>query len=73
MRFYQKFIRIPLLKGFVNWLANLFNIKILHQDRRVVLTQQPIKSNLKMKENLVQGDIPIIFYRKRRQELLDLS
>ncbi|MFX1275359.1 MAG: Rieske 2Fe-2S domain-containing protein [Promethearchaeota archaeon] len=71
MRFYQKFIRIPLLKSFVNWLANKFNIIILHQDRRVVITQQPIKTNLKMGEELIQGDIPIVIYRRRREELLN--
>jgi hypothetical protein len=70
MRFYQKFLRVPLLKSFVNWLANRFNLKILHQDRRVVLTQQPTKTRLKMGENLFQGDRPIVFYRKRREELL---
>jgi phenylpropionate dioxygenase-like ring-hydroxylating dioxygenase large terminal subunit len=69
MRFYQKFIRIPILKSFVNWLANKFNKIILHQDRRVVLTQQPIKTQLKMNEQLFQGDNPIVYYRRRREEL----
>ena len=70
MRFYQKFLRVPLLKSLVNWLANRFNLKILHQDRRVVLTQQPTKTRLKMGENLFQGDLPIVIYRRRREELL---
>ncbi|MHA2182098.1 MAG: aromatic ring-hydroxylating dioxygenase subunit alpha [Promethearchaeota archaeon] len=70
MRFYQKFIRIPILKSIVNWFANKFNLIILHQDRRVVLTQQPIKSQLKMGEKLIQGDNPIVYYRRRREELL---
>ncbi len=69
MRFYQKFLRIPILKSMVNWLSNRFNIVILHQDRNVVLTQQPIKTQLKMGEQLIQGDNPIIYYRKRREEL----
>ncbi|MGB9695573.1 MAG: Rieske 2Fe-2S domain-containing protein [Caldisericaceae bacterium] len=46
---------------------------ILHQDRRVVETQLPKRSELKMNENLIQGDLPIIEYRKRRQELIDLN
>jgi len=71
MRFYQKFIRVPVLKSLVNWLANRFNIKILHQDRDVVITQDPIKTELKMDEKLIQGDLPIIQYRKRRQELIN--
>ncbi|NVM45452.1 MAG: aromatic ring-hydroxylating dioxygenase subunit alpha [Candidatus Lokiarchaeota archaeon] len=70
MRFYQKFLRIPILKSFINWLANKFNIIILHQDRNVVLTQQPTKTQLKMGEKLFQGDNPILYYRRRREELL---
>lgn len=73
LRFYQKFVRIPILRNFVNWLSNIFNKKILHQDRRVVITQQPIKSELKMDEKLIQGDNPIVFYRKRRHELIKES
>ena len=73
MRFYQKFIRIPILKRGINWVANLFNIKILHQDRDVVITQDPIKTELKMDEKLIQGDLPIIQYRKRRYDLINLK
>ena len=73
MRFYQKYIRIPILKSIFNWVANKFNLKILHQDRKVVLTQQPIKTQLKMGEQLIQGDNPIIYYRRRREELLSNS
>ncbi|NHJ24003.1 MAG: aromatic ring-hydroxylating dioxygenase subunit alpha [Candidatus Lokiarchaeota archaeon] len=73
MRFYQKFIRIPILKSFVNWLANKFNIIILHQDRRVVVTQLPTKTQLKMNEQLIQGDNPIVYYRRRREELKSLK
>jgi phenylpropionate dioxygenase-like ring-hydroxylating dioxygenase large terminal subunit len=73
MRFYQKFIRIPILKKGINWVANIFNIKILHQDRDVVVTQNPIKTELKMDEKLIQGDLPIIQYRKRRHDLINLK
>ena len=73
MRFYQKFVRIPILKNLVNWISNIFNKKILHQDRRVVITQQPIKTALKMDEKLIQGDNPIVFYRKCREDLINLS
>ena len=72
MIFYQKLVRIPLLKTLVNLIGKKSSIKILHQDRRVVITQQPIKTELKMEEKLIQGDIPIVFYRKRRQELIEL-
>jgi len=69
LRFYQKFLRTPGLKQIVNSLSSIMNKTILHQDRRVVLTQLPIKSELIMGENLIQGDLPIIEYRKRRELL----
>ncbi len=73
MRFYQKVVRMPLLKNLISWFGVKSSIIILHQDKSVVITQQPIKTALKMGEKLIQGDSPILFYRKRRQELLDLS
>jgi phenylpropionate dioxygenase-like ring-hydroxylating dioxygenase large terminal subunit len=69
LRFYQKFMQTPGLKQIVNLSSSIMNKKILHQDRRVVLTQLPIKSELTMDENLVQGDLPIIEFRKRREVL----
>jgi phenylpropionate dioxygenase-like ring-hydroxylating dioxygenase large terminal subunit len=69
LRFYQSFNNIPGLKQIVNSLSTIMNKIILHQDRRVVLTQLPIKSELAMGENLVQGDLPIIEFRKRRDYL----
>jgi len=46
---------------------------VLHQDRRVVLTQVPKKTELAMGENLIPGDLPIIEFRKRRKTLKDLA
>lgn len=69
LRFYQKFVKLPILKHIVNRLSNISNRYILHQDRRVVLTQVPKKSELKMDENLIQGDAPIIEFRKKRAQL----
>ena len=69
LRFYQSFVHTPGLKQIVNSLSTIMNKIILHQDRRVVLTQLPIKSELAMGENLVQGDLPIIEFRKRREFL----
>ena len=69
LRFYQGFIRVPVLKQLVNALSAVTNRVILHQDRRVVLTQLPKKSEFSMKENLVQGDLPILEFRKRRDLL----
>ncbi|NHJ87188.1 MAG: aromatic ring-hydroxylating dioxygenase subunit alpha [Asgard group archaeon] len=73
LRIYQKFWRLPISGWFITKLANRFNRKVLHQDRSVVITQQPKKSALKMDENLVSGDKPIIEYRKRREELKKLN
>jgi len=66
LRFYQRNLKLPVLKQVFNRLSNISNRYILHQDRRAVLTQKPIKTEFKMKENLIQGDAPIIEYRKRR-------
>lgn len=69
IRFYQSFIKIPLLKQFVNWAGCRLNSWIAGQDKRVVITQQPKKTALKMNEKLFQGDHPIVSYRKGRDEL----
>ena len=69
LRFYQKFVHVPVVTQLVCALGAIMNRIILHQDRRVVLTQLPKKSEFKMKENLVQGDLPILEFRKRRDQL----
>jgi len=73
IRYYQKMINIPGLKQLFNYLGKISSIIILRQDKRVVLTQLPKKSELKMDERLVMGDKPIIEYRMHRQELIDLN
>jgi len=47
------------------------NLAIAHQDRRVVITQEPKKSSLKSEEQLIKGDLPIVYYRRHRQELMN--
>jgi phenylpropionate dioxygenase-like ring-hydroxylating dioxygenase large terminal subunit len=71
LRFYQKFMRVPVLRDLIARLSTPFNLIITHQDRRVVVTQQPKASALQMGEQLFQADRPITEYRKRRQELMD--
>jgi len=71
IRYYQRLIQIPLLKEFFNFIGKISSIIILRQDKRVVITQLPKKSGLKMDERLITGDKPIIEYRKHRQELID--
>ena len=45
------------------------NITIARQDRRVVQTQRPFVSSLNGGEKLIQGDLPIVLYRRRREQL----
>lgn len=71
LRFYQRFLRLPLLGDLVARLAMPFNRVVAHQDRRVVETQVPKASALRMGEQLIQGDRPIVAYRRRRQELIE--
>ena len=69
LRFYQSFMKFPILKQGINSFSNVLNKIILHQDKRVVITQLPKKSELAMGEHLIQGDLPIIEFRKRREAL----
>jgi phenylpropionate dioxygenase-like ring-hydroxylating dioxygenase large terminal subunit len=71
LRFYQGFLQLPLLRDVFNRLAMPFNWMVAHQDRRVVVTQRPGPSGLRIGEQLVQGDRPIVEYRRRRQGLLE--
>jgi len=73
LRFYQKFMRLPLLRDLVAWLAMPFNRRIAHQDRRVVVTQEPKPSALRIGERLIQGDGPIVAYRRRREALIEAA
>lgn len=69
LRFYQRFLRLPFLGNLVAKLAMPFNLRVAHEDRRVVITHQPQPSGLKIGEALIQGDLPIIEYRRKRDEL----
>ena len=71
LRFYLNFIRTPLLRDIITTISMPFNRFIAHQDRRVVVTQQPKPSRLKIDEQLIQGDRPIVAYRRRRQQLIE--
>ena len=64
-------VKTPLVKQLFNFFGNLGNLYIERQDRRVVITQRPLRSELKMGEKLIPGDAPIIEYRRRRQMWID--
>ena len=69
LRNYQRFMKVPLLRKVVGWLINPGSKYILNQDKRVVLTQRPKKSGMRIGEVLIPADGPIITYRKTREKL----
>ena len=73
LRQYQRVVRAPVVRDVFNWFSKLGNSVILNQDRRVVITQRPVKSYAGMDEHLIQGDRPIILYRARYKELLEIK
>ncbi len=70
LRVYQRFVTVPVIADGVNWVANLFNLRVLREDKAVVLTQQPRQTHLKMGEKLIPGDMPIVAFRRYRAERL---
>jgi hypothetical protein len=50
-----------------------FNVLVAHQDRRVVETHQPQPSGLRIGEKMIQGDWPIVEYRRRREQLIEMA
>lgn len=70
VRFYQRFLTIPVLCQIVNYAGIRYSMVIVRQDKQVVESQLPPKSSLKTDEKLIQGDLPIMEYRKRRESLL---
>ena len=62
--------RLPILRQIFGLLGNLGNLYIERQDRRVVVTQRPLRTQLRMGEKLIPGDAPIIEYRRRRERLI---
>jgi hypothetical protein len=61
---------VPLLRNLVAWASLPFNRRVLHEDRRLVETHQPQPSGLRIGEKMIQGDRPVVEYRRRREELL---
>jgi hypothetical protein len=70
LRYYHS-VKIPVLRQVNGWLGSLGNLLIERQDKRVVITQQPKRSDLNIGEVLIQGDIAIITYRKIRRKLIE--
>ncbi|MEF9918271.1 MAG: aromatic ring-hydroxylating dioxygenase subunit alpha [Eubacterium sp.] len=69
IRFYQRFVTVPIMSEWINLMGILYSIVILRQDKRVVVSQRPVKSEKGMDEKLIVGDLPIIEYRNTREAL----
>jgi len=69
LRSYRRFGRLPVVRQLVDLLTGLADITIAHQDRRIVQTQQLFVSSLNGGEKLIQGDLPIVLYCRRREQL----
>ena len=69
VRFYDRITGIGAVDALIAWIGKLANKVIERQDKRVVEKQLPKRSDLRMAENLVSADFPIIEYRRRREEL----
>ena len=72
-RFYQRFMKVPILREIVNLFGKRSSRLIAGQDKRVVTRQIPKKTYYKMGERLRPSDGAIVAYRRRRKELKELA
>lgn len=70
LRYYHT-TKTPILRQISGFFGGLGNLVIERQDKRVVITQQPKRADLDIGETLIQGDGPIIIYRKIRRALIE--
>jgi phenylpropionate dioxygenase-like ring-hydroxylating dioxygenase large terminal subunit len=70
IRYYHN-LHVPVLRQLYGWIGSALNLVIERQDRRVVITQRPARPDLGIGEILIQGDSPIVAYRKRRGALIE--
>ena len=69
LRFYNRITGVRAIDKCIAWLGSRANNIFQRQDKRIVETQLPKKTALKMGENLVTADLPIIEYRSKRAEM----
>lgn len=69
LRFYNKITGKRVIDKSIAWLGSRANKIVERQDKRIVITQKPKRTSLRMGENLVQADKPIIEYRSKRDQL----
>ena len=70
LRYYHT-MKTPVIRQIVGYLGGIANLMVEREDRRVVITQEPKRSDLTIGELLIQGDGPIITYRKIRRSLIE--
>lgn len=70
IRFYQSFMPIWGIRHLIGLGGKISSRIILNQDKKVVITQRPKFTSLKMDEKLIPGDKPIIEFRKRHSKLM---
>lgn len=69
LRFYNHITGIRPIDKLIAALGGVANKVVERQDKRIVETQLPKKSSLRMGESLVIADPPIMEYRSRREQL----
>jgi len=73
-RYYQRLVKLPLLRELSNLAGVISSRYIANQDRRIVNNQLPKKSSLrKMGEKIMQSDRGILAYRTHRQALKEAA
>lgn len=73
IRFYSKIAKHRTLNRIIAFLGKYANRIIERQDKRVVITQEPKMSHYKSNEKLLSGDLPIVVYRRHRDELKSVN
>jgi phenylpropionate dioxygenase-like ring-hydroxylating dioxygenase large terminal subunit len=69
--FYQAFMPIWGIRHIIGFFGKLYSKIILNQDKRVVVTQLPKYTTMKMDEKLIAGDRPIAEFRKKNEQLMN--
>ena len=69
IQIYSKISSLRVVNRAAAWASRLMAYIIERQDRRVVITQKPKASSYRGNEKLLKGDIPIVIYRRKREEL----
>ena len=69
LRFYNKITGFKPVDKFIARIGSLANKVVERQDKRIVETQLPKRSDLKMDECLTPADLPIVEYRNKRNQL----